>query len=191
MTKFIPTALLILGVVFISGLPAISQSSSEWQVMRFHDLREPSNTDALQSVVWPDVIREANDYATRELKRPLNGKNAWVTALSASFKQGEKTYLVSTVLSRACESGANNAGSGVERSICPLRIVLFEKGASKTVYSGTGCYVDPPDWAMPVTNQHDSIQARFDAATGAITLRALIGGAWVPECTQNIKLPGK
>ena len=160
-----------------------AQSDGAWQTMALSDFREPSSTDPLQTVVWPDVIREVNDYTTREFKRPLNGKNGWIKALSASFRQGEKTYIVSTALYRKCDSGANNAGSGIEPSVCPLRIALIENGAAKIIHSGTGCYIDPPDRAMPASNQHDGIQVRLDPATGQIQMRALIGGAWVAECS--------
>lgn len=167
---------------------ALAQSDAAWRPMTFSDMREPSAGDPLQTMVWPDVIREVNDYTVREFKRPLNGKNGWIKALSASFEHSDKTYIVSTALYRKCDSGANNAGSGIERSICPLRVVLIENGVARTAFSGTGCYVDPPDRAMPASNQHDGIQARLDPATGALSLRALIGGSWVAECSQTIPL---
>lgn len=178
---------LVLNVVITSGV-AQAQSDGAWQTMILSDLREPSTTDPLQTLVWPDVIREVNDYTTREFKRPLNGKNGWIKALSVRFRQGNKAYIVSTALYRKCESGANNAGSGIEPSVCPLRIALIEKGVAKTIHSGTGCYIDPPDSAMPASNQHDGIQVRLDPATGQIQMRALIGGAWVAECSRTISL---
>jgi len=177
-------------VLMLSGVAGAvhAQSDGAWQTMARADLREPSSTDPLQTMVWPDVIREVNDYTAREFKRPLNGKNGWIKALSASFRQGEKTFIVSTALYRKCDSGANNAGSGIEPSICPLRIALIEKGAAKIIHSGTGCYIDPPDRNMPASNQHDGIQVRLDPATGQIQMRALIGGAWVAECSRTISL---
>lgn len=173
-------------MVLILQAAASAQSFGAWQTMTPADLREPSTTDPLQTVVWPDVIREVNDYTTKEFKRPLNGKNGWIKALSASFPQGDKTFIVSTALYRKCDSGANNAGSGIEASICPLRVVQIEKGGAKTIYSGTGCYIDPPDRGLPVGNQHDSIQVRLDPSTGQLSMRALIGGAWVADCSRTI-----
>jgi len=177
-------------VLMLSGAAGAvhAQSEGAWKSMTPVDLREPSTTDPLQTQVWPDVIREVNDYTSREFKRPLNGKNGWIKALSAFFRQGEKTYIVSTALYRKCDSGANNAGSGIEPSMCPLRIALIEKGAAKIIHSGTGCYIDPPDRNMPASNQHDGIQVRLDPATGQIQIRALIGGAWVAECSRTISL---
>lgn len=182
--------LLVTTLVFMfTGMSAChAQSDTAWQTMVLSDFREPSTTDPLQTVVWPDAIREVNDYTARELKRPLNGKNGWIKALSTRFKQGEKTFIVSAALYRKCDSGANNAGSGIEASICPLRVAVLEKGSAKIIHSGSGCYIDPPDRAMPVGNQHDGIQARFDPATGQIQMRALIGGAWVAECSRTISL---
>lgn len=186
MSRLLMTAFILM----LSGVAGAvhAQSDGAWQTMTLSDFREPSSTDPLQTTVWPDVIREVNDYTAREFKRPLNGKNGWIKALSASIRQGEKTYIVSTALYRKCDSGANNAGSGIEPSICPLRIALIEKGAAKIVHSGTGCYVDPPDRAMPASNQHDGIQVRLDPATGQIQMRALIGGAWVADCSRTISL---
>ena len=91
-----------------------AQSDGAWQAMALSDFREPSTTDPLQTMVWPDAIRDANAYATRELKKNLNGKNAWVTALSTRFEDKGRSIIISTVLTRACESGANHAGAGVE-----------------------------------------------------------------------------
>ena len=176
--------------LMLSGMTSSVQAQSDgaWQSMALSDFREPSTSDPLQTMVWSDVIREVNDYTTREFKRPLNGKNGWIKALSVRFRQGEKTYIVSTALYRKCDSGANNSGSGIEPSVCPLRIVLIEKGVAKVVHSGTGCYIDPPDRAMPASNLHDGIQVRFDPATGQIQMRALIGGAWVADCSRTISL---
>lgn len=165
-----------------------AQSDGAWQTMALSDFREPSTSDPLQTLVWPDVIREVNDYTSREFKRPLHGKNGWIKALSATFRQGEKTYIISTALYRKCDSGANNAGSGIEPSICPLRVVVMEKGANKVIHSGTGCYIYPPDRAMPASNQHDGIQVRLDPAAGQFQMRALIGGAWAAECSRTISL---
>lgn len=186
MSRLLITALVLMLSAVAGAVHA--QSDGAWQTMAPADLREPSSTDPLQTMVWPDVIREVNDYTAREFKRPLNGKNGWIKALSASFRQGEKTFIVSTALYRKCDSGANNAGSGIEPSICPLRIALIEKGAAKIIQSGTGCYIDPPDRAMPASNLHDGIQVRLDPATGQIQMRALIGGAWVAECSRTISL---
>jgi len=183
-----PATLAIACVALLMHGAALAQQDGAWRTMTFSDMRERSTSDPLQTMVWPDVIREVNDYTAREFKRPLNGKNGWIKALSASFQHSDKTYIVSTALYRKCDSGANNAGSGIERSICPLRIVLIENGVARTVFSGTGCYVDPPDRAMPTSNQHDGIQARLDPATGSLSLRALIGGSWVAECSQTIPL---
>lgn len=165
---------------------AFAQADGAWQAMTFSDFREPSATDPLQTLVWPDVIREVNDYTAKEFKRPLNGKNGWIRALSATFRQGEKTIIVSTALYRKCDSGANNAGSGIEASICPLRVVQIEKGGARTIHSGTGCYIDPPDRGLPAGNQHDSIQVRLDPSSRMISMRTLIGGAWVADCSRTI-----
>lgn len=56
--------------------------------MTYHDFQTPSVTDPLQSLVWPDVIREANAYVTTQLKRPLGGNNARVTALASTYRDG-------------------------------------------------------------------------------------------------------
>lgn len=170
--------------LLLSG-SASAQSDGAWQTMTFSDFREPSTTDPLQTVVWPDAIREANAYATRELKKNLNGKNAWVTALSATFSDKGRSIILSTVLTRACDTGANDARAGIERSICPLRIVLLDKGKATILREDRGCYIDPPDASLPPQNQGDSVQARFDPATGLIQMRAIIGGKLIADCSRS------
>jgi len=173
-------------LLFVSAAGAVhAQSDGAWQTMTFSDFREPSATDPLQTVVWPDAIKEANAYATQELKKNLNGKNAWVTALAARFEDKGRSLIVSTVLTRACDTGANDARAGVERSICPLRIVMIDKGKAAILREDRGCYLDPPDTSLPVQNRNDSIQARFDPASGQIQMRAIIGGKLVAECSRS------
>jgi len=162
-----------------------AQSDGAWQTMVLSDFREPSTSDPLQTAVWPDAIRDANAYATRELRKNLNGKNAWVTALTAKFEDKGKSLILSTILTRACESGANHAGAGVERSICPLRIVVIDHGKASILREDWGCYIDPPDTSLPAQNQGDSIQARFEPATGQIQTRAIIGGKLIAECSRS------
>lgn len=174
-------ALMLAGAT--STVPA--QSDGAWQPMALSDFREPSQTDPLQTLVWPDAIREANAYASRELKKDLKGKNAWVTALSARFEDKGRSIILSTILTRACESGANHAGAGVERSICPLRIVQIDKGKATILREDRGCYIDPPDASLPAQNQGDSVQARFDPVTGQIQMRAIIGGRLIADCSRS------
>lgn len=180
--------LLITAFVFILsvvGGAVHAQSDGAWQTMALADFREPSQTDPLQTLVWSDAIRDANAYATRELKKNLNGKNAWVTALSTRFEDKGRSIIISTVLTRACESGANHAGAGVERSICPLRVVAIDRGKATILREDRGCYIDPPDAGLPAQNQGDSIQARFDPTTGQIQMRAIIGGKLIAECARS------
>ena len=189
MTLFRPIAFALALIASPALTPSVvAEEPGAWQVMRFSDLRNRSPLDALQVAVWPDVIREANDYVEKVLKRPLNGRNGFVKALSATFAEGGRSYVVSTILSRRCDSGANHTGSGIEPSICPLRIVLFEGPSHQMLVEGQGCYVDPPDSTAPQLNQHDGVQAQFDRTRGVITLRALIGGVLAPACTRSFSL---
>ena len=66
---------------------------------------------------------------------------------------------MSTALTRTCDTGVNNAGSGIERSICPLRIVVIEQGRGRTLREDRGCYINPPDASLLARNRGDSIQA--------------------------------
>lgn len=184
MIRLLITALALM----ISGMTSAvhAQSDGAWQAMALSDFREPSTTDPLQTTVWPDAIREANAYASRELKKDLKGKNAWVTALAARFEDKGRSIILSTVLTRACDTGANDARAGIERSICPLRIVQIDKGkATILLREDRGCYIDPPDASLPPQNQGDSVQARFDPATGLIQMRAIIGGKLIADCSHS------
>ena len=66
---------------------------------------------------------------------------------------------MSTALTRTCDTGVNNAGSGIERSICPLRIVVIEQGRGRTLREDRGCYIDPPDASLLARNRGDNTQA--------------------------------
>lgn len=185
-------SVLIIALAGLVALPvaavAQDQNTVGWQPMTFHNFQTPSKTDTLQTLVWPDVIREANAYVTTELKRPLNGKNALVTALSSTYHDGPRTIIVSTALSRDCDSGANDAGAEIEPSICPLRIVTIENGKVLTVKTATGCYADHADPGIPAKNRNDNSYTRFDAATGTIAFRTNVGGRDVPDCARTYSI---
>ena len=149
-----PTVLIsILAGFGLSGPILAQDQGAGWQAMSFRDLRTPSASDPLQTLVWPDVIREANAYVTTELKRPLNGQNALVTALTSSYRDGDRTIIVSTALSRLCESGANSKGAEIEPSRCPVRIATVQDGRLLTLKTETGCYADHADPDLPAKNR--------------------------------------
>jgi len=179
-----------LAIVALFALPSVApaQNAGGWQAMSYHDFQVPSTTDPLQTLVWPDVIREANAYVTNELKRPLAGRNALVTALASTYRDGNRTIIVSTALSRACESGANDKGAGIEPSTCPLRIVTIENGKVLAIKSDTGCYVDHADPDLPAKNRNDNSFTRYDPAAGTVSLRTSIGGRDVPSCARTYSL---
>jgi hypothetical protein len=181
-----------LSIIALFAIPGVAgaqdQAAGRWQAMSYHDFRVPSTTDPLQTLVWPDVIREANAYVTDELKRSLGGRNALVTALASTYRDGDRMIIVSTALSRACESGANDKGAGIEPSICPLRIVTIENGKVLTVKPDTGCYTDHTDPDLPAKNRNDNSYTRYDPAAGTISFRTTIGGREVPGCARTYSL---
>ncbi|WP_454634963.1 hypothetical protein [Bradyrhizobium cenepequi] len=178
----------IVALLAIPGLAvAQNQAAGGWQAMSYYSFQIPSN-DPLQTLVWPDVIREANAYVTTELKRPLGGKNALVTALASTYRDGSRTIIVSTALSRACDSGANDKGAEIEPSICPLRVVTIENGKVTSIKSDTGCYTDHADPDLPAKNRNDNSYTRYDPAAGTISFRTTIGGRDVPSCARVYSL---
>ena len=74
-----------------AALNVAKAAETGWLPMAFASLQKPSASDPLQTVVWLDVIREANAYVTTQLKRPLNGRNARVTTLSSTYRDGDQT----------------------------------------------------------------------------------------------------
>ncbi|WP_131196782.1 hypothetical protein [Lichenihabitans psoromatis] len=171
-----------------AGIAAAQNSPGAWQAMAFHDFRTPSTTDPLQTLIWPDVIREANAYVTTELKRPLDGKNALVTALSATYNDGGRTTIVSIALSRQCDSGANDKNAGIEPSTCPVRIATFDGDKLLSIKTVTGCYADHADPDLPAKNRSDDTFARFDPASGTVQLRTTVGGTIVPSCNRTVSI---
>jgi hypothetical protein len=182
---------LTLPIVALLAIPGVAaaqdQAAGNWQAMSYYSFQIPS-TDPLQTLVWPDVIREANAYVTTELKRPLGGKNALVTALASTYRDGSRTIIVSTALSRACDSGANDKGAEIEPSTCPLRIATIENGKVLSIKSDTGCYTDHADPDLPAENRNDNSYTRYDPATGTISFRTTIGGHDVPSCARTYSI---
>ena len=175
---------LIAGFAAPGFAAAQDQTAGGWQAMTFHDFQIPSSTDPLQTLVWPDVIREANAYVTTQLKRPLNGKNALVTALSSTYRDGARTIIVSTALSRQCESGANEKGAEIEPSNCPVRIATIQDGKLVGMKTVSGCYADHNDPDLPAGNRDDVTYTRFDATAGTVALRTRVGGRDIPSCAH-------
>jgi hypothetical protein len=171
-----------------SGAAAQDQAADRWQPMTYHDFQTPSVTDPLQSLVWPDVIREANAYVTTQLKRPLGGNNARVTALASTYRDGARTIIVSTALSRDCDSGANSSGADIEPSVCPLRVVTIENGKVVSIQSDTACYTDHADQDVPAKNRNDNSYTRFDPVSRTLRIRTTIAGRDVPTCAREMSL---
>lgn len=179
----------IVALLVTSGIAAAQdQTAGGWQAMSYYSFETPSATDPLQTLVWPDVIREANAYVTTDLKRSLDGKNALVTALASTYRNGNRTIIVSTALSRACDSGANDKGAPIEPSTCPLRIVTIENGKVMSIKSDTGCYTDHTEPDLPAKNRNDNSYTRYDPATSTISFRTTVGGHDVPSCARVYSL---
>lgn len=175
---------LIAGLAAPGAAAAQDQAAGGWQAMTFHDLQTPSSTDPLQTLIWPDVIREANAYVTTQLKRPLNGKNAPVTALSSTYRDGTRTIIVSVVSTRGCDHGANDKGAEIEPSNCPVRIAMIQDGKLIGMKTVAGCYADHTDPDLPAKNRDDATYTRFDPTAGTVALRTRVGGKDVPSCAH-------
>ena len=181
-----PSLLALLGVAVAASGPALAQPTDDgWQELSFQNFSTPSPGDPLQALVWPDVIREQNAYVATALKRPLNGRNALLTALSATFPDGDRSLIISVALSRQCESGANDKGARIEASTCPVRIATVRDGRLVAMRTVTGCYADHADPNLPAAHRRDGTDVRFDRAARTIALRTRVGGAWVPACAHT------
>lgn len=182
----------IVRIVALLAIPGIAvaqdQATGRGQAMSYYNFQIPSTTDPLQTLIWPDVIREANAYVTTELKRPLDGRNALVTALASTYRDGNRTIIVSTALSRACDSGANDKGAEIEPSLCPLRIATIENGNVLSIKSDTGCYTDHGGPDVPAKNRNDNSYTRYDPTSGTISFRTTIGGHDVPSCARTYSI---
>ncbi len=173
------------------GVPGVAMAQAAgpaWQPMSFHDFQVPSATDPLQTLIWPDVIREANAYVTTKLKRSLDGRNARVTALSSSYNDGSRTIIVSIALSRQCDSGANDKGAEIEPSTCPVRVAVLDGRKLLSIKTATGCYADHADPDLPAKNRADDTFTRFDPASGTVALRTVVGGETIPSCTFRVSI---
>lgn len=178
-------AIVLCSIAIAGTATAQPEAAPTWRAMTFHDFRQPSANDVLQTIVWPDVIASANAYAENELKRPLNGRNALTTALSSTYQLGDRTVIISTALVRGCDSGANSSGAEIEPSICPLRIVVMKDGKVVSSKAESGCYVDHADKDLPEKNRADSSYTQFDPKTGAIAFRTVVGGKAIPACQRT------
>lgn len=163
--------------------------SAEWKPMEFRDLREKSTTDILQTGIWAAEIREQNAYVQNELKRPLGDRNAWINALVASYPMGGDRLVVSILTSRKCDNGANHNASGIEASVCPLKIAVVSGNSVKVAVEASACFLDPPEREAPLANQHDAVQIQFDPDRRMVRMRALVGGQWVPQCFREFRVP--
>jgi hypothetical protein len=170
-----------------SAAGAQGAAAADWRPMTVHDLRAPSREDPLQTLVWPDVIARANDYVTTTLKRPLNGQNAYLTALSSTYQDAARTIIVSMIL-HDCDNGANDKGAEIEPSVCPLRIVVIEAGKVVLTKTETGCYADHADPDLPAKNRNDDSYTRFDAKSGTVGFRTNVGGSDVASCARTYSI---
>lgn len=183
-----PISLCAIAIAIAGAAFAQPDTSPTWRAMTFHDFREPSTSDVLQRIVWPDAIAAANAYAENELKRPLNGRNALVTALSSTYQLGDRTVIISTALVRGCDSGANSSSAEIEPSICPLRIVVMKDGKVVSSKTESGCYIDHADKDLPEKNRSDNSYTQFDPKAGTIAFRTVVGGKAIPACQRTYSI---
>jgi len=180
--------LLSVCLLVLPGAAALAKST-EWKTMIHVDLSRPGPMSWLAPEIWPDVSAEENAYLRDVLKRYLPEGGNSLRVEFATFDVDGRSYLVSTVLSLGCETGANNAASSAEPSLCPLRISMKEPSGWKTLVSGKGCFVEPQDGTAPPAHRLDNAQAQFDPVRRVFRLRANIGGNWIAACTRMFPIP--
>ena len=184
--NFTAAAILKCLVFAALGQPASAAEAPAFMPLVLHELSRPSATDPLQTIVWPKEILAQNQYVTSELKRPLNGKNALISAMSATFPDGKGAIIVSVISSRGCVSGANHFTSGIEASDCPLRVVTLRDGKAIRVHDARACFVEVSK--TPAEAASDGTFVRFDPAQRTLQIKTIIAGLLAPECTKNLSL---
>lgn len=178
-------AAFFISLVIIPSLGA-AQNTSGWQSLTYQNIRAPGKSPIIEKT-WKDVIEAQTSYVRSELKLPIpkNGM-ANFDVMHAPIRLGSTSYLVSIASSRACEAGANNAGSGIEPSVCQVRVSNPETG--EIVATGTACYVDTTDDDRPGENRLDRTQVSVDASKRSISFRTYVGERLWDRCASTITI---
>lgn len=171
--------------LLVCPLPAIAQAG---QQMIYADARSLTPADAAVGQIWRDAIARQNEYVRETLKQPLAAnQNAMLDIISTTFPFHQQTLVVTIASTRSCEAGANNAVSGIEPSVCEVRIArLKEDGKVASIQKGSGCYIDHHDPDLPAKNRNDGTFVSFDPQTRVVRLETIVGGRVVAHCDRTI-----
>jgi hypothetical protein len=132
---------------------------------------------------WPDAVDQA-----KHIIQPASIKIAPSIAInSGSFENNGQTFTVTVALIDRCDNGANNAGSGIERSLCEVRVT---NSSGSMIAKAPACYSLPANDQTPAPNKSDRTEMSFDHARNVLHLRTSVGGKFITECNAVIALAG-
>jgi hypothetical protein len=132
---------------------------------------------------WPDAVDQA-----KHIIQPASIQIAPSIAInSGKFENNGQTFTVTVALIDRCDNGANNAGSGIERSLCEVRIT---NSSGSVIAKAPACYSLPADDQTPAANKSDRTEMSFDHSRNVLHLRTSVGGKFIKECNATIALGG-
>lgn len=170
--------------LLVCPLPAIAQTG---QQMTYADARSLTPADAPLGEIWRDAIARQNTYVRETLKQSLAAnQSAMLDIISTTFPFHQETLVVTIASTRSCEAGANNAASGIEPSVCEVRIARLKDGKVASIQKGSGCYIDHHDPDLPARNRNDGTFVSFDPQTRGVRLETIVGGRVVAHCDRTI-----
>ena len=177
-------------MIALSPFFAAPTRAAEWHLFKpiKTDL-QPANTAV--EAIWRDQISTATEDAKKRghifyhgKKISLSeGQQAPATFAESTFSVAGKTYIVSSMLTRRCDNGANSSSAGLEPSRCEMRLTTGEAPDAQTVKLADNACIVWPDLADDPSKQFTRV--RFDGKT--MEMETYIGGKPVTACFLTIK----
>lgn len=177
-------------ILALSPFFAAPAGAAEWHLFKTvkTDL-QPANTAV--EAIWRDQISTATEDAKKlghifyhGKKISLSeGQQAPATFAESTFSVAGRTYIVSAMLTRRCDNGANSSSAGFEPSRCEMRLTTGEAPTAQTVKLADNACIVWPDLADDPSKQFTRV--RFDGKT--MELETYVEGKPVTACSLTIK----
>lgn len=190
----------LVAAVLLSATAAAAQSGVQSQrlVARELSLEAPPKSSAL-AAIWQDRLIAQREKLTALTKAssgsPIAASAIVIPVFEASFKDGDKTLIVSALFTTPeCRNFSGAAAPSLNN--CPMRIAVLRDGQMKVVASEAefpfvAALKEPPDDKPPEydnESQRDKTIVVFNPATHEITTTLTLNGALDMEKTAPIRV---
>lgn len=191
----LPRSLTILTTALCAGLPVgapqANADPNKWRPVSYSDLQLPGEGALPYASLWSDQLQHNNRAYEARGDRRFAAANAPAAASYIVIRSSARVVVLSVLHTlTSCTTLRTDRIANTALKKCPMRLAVYEQGASMVANAGQGCFIE---YGRSAAGQPDLVRnitmGAYEMETRTIRAGTIFAGRRAEECQFRVPVP--